>query len=141
MGILRMLQRRRVRTAFGKYLSPEVIEKLLRETKAEISLLEVKHFQFVLTLADDTNPQEVPATLSKITRTLIQHHSTVTDVTSSLVLALLAYPFRKATPRRHAGSLSARCFARTATESALLMENATPPSGCLEAVSGGHTAR
>jgi len=30
---------------------------------------------------------------SKITRTLIQHHSTVTHITSSLVVALLGVPF------------------------------------------------
>jgi hypothetical protein len=30
MGILRMLQRRRARRAFGKYLSPEVIQTVLR---------------------------------------------------------------------------------------------------------------
>lgn len=59
MGILRMLQRRRVRTAFGKYLRPEVIEKLLRETGSEIRPPEVQHFQFVVVIADDTNPQEV----------------------------------------------------------------------------------
>jgi len=35
MGILRMVQRRRARRTFAKYLSPEVIEKVLRETGSE----------------------------------------------------------------------------------------------------------
>jgi hypothetical protein len=67
MGILRMLQRRRARKAFGKYLSPEVIEKVLRETCSEIRPPEVQQFQFVAALGDDTNPQDVPAMISKVT--------------------------------------------------------------------------
>jgi hypothetical protein len=93
MGFLRMLQRRRYRAVFGQYLSPEVIEMLLAEKGAEIKPPEVKHFQFVVALADDRNPLEVPVMLSKITRTLIQHHSMVTHITSSLVVALLGVPF------------------------------------------------
>ena len=80
MGILRMLQRRRARKAFGKYLSSEVIEKLLRETGSEIMPPEMQHFQFVVALADDTNPQEVPAMTSKVVGTLIQHRATVSDI-------------------------------------------------------------
>jgi hypothetical protein len=93
MGILRMLQRRRARKAFGKYLSLEVIEKLLRETGSEIRPPEMQHFQFVVGLADDTNPQEVPAMTSKVIGTLIQHRATVSDISSSLIVALLGVPF------------------------------------------------
>jgi hypothetical protein len=88
-----MLQRRRARKAFGKYLSSEVIEKLLRETGSEIMPPEMQHFQFVVALADDTNPQEVPAMTSKVVGTLIQHRATVSDISSSLIVALLRVPF------------------------------------------------
>ena len=44
-----------------EHVSPEVIAKLLGETKPEISPPEVKHSQFVVILADDTFPQKAPA--------------------------------------------------------------------------------
>jgi len=44
-----------------EHVSPEVIAKLLGETKPEIPPPEVKHFQFVVILADDTFPQKAPA--------------------------------------------------------------------------------
>jgi hypothetical protein len=93
MGILRMLQRRRARRAFGKYLSPAVIEKVLRETGSKIRPTEVQHFQFVVALADDANPQDVPAMISKAIGTLIQHRATVENISSSLFVALLGVPF------------------------------------------------
>jgi hypothetical protein len=67
-----MLQRRRIPKAFQDYLSPDVIEKVLRETGSEIRPPEVQHFQFVVALAGDTNPQKVPAMISEVIGTLIQ---------------------------------------------------------------------
>jgi hypothetical protein len=93
MSILGKLRRRRVSTAFRNYVSPEVIEKLLRETGSEIRPREVKHFQYVVAMADDTNPEEVPAMTGKIVQILVEHHATVTDIMSSLVIALLGAPF------------------------------------------------
>lgn len=87
-----MLQRRKSRNALEGYLSP-VVATLLRETGSEIKLPEVKHFQFVVILADDTNPQDVPSMIGKVTATLVQHRATVTDITSSLFVALLGVPF------------------------------------------------
>ena len=93
MGIWGKLQRRRARTAYGEYVSPEVIEKLLRETGSEMKSPEVKHFQYVLAMADDTNPEEVPAMIGKIVQVLVEHHATVINIASSLVVALLGVPF------------------------------------------------
>ena len=93
MGILEMLQRRKIRTTFGKYISPEATEKLLRETGSGISSPEVKHFQYVVAMADDTNPDEVPAVIGKIVQLLVEHQATVTNIMSSLVIALLGVPF------------------------------------------------
>ena|SRR5215471_12628932 len=77
MGILRIFQRRRNRKLWQAYLSPEEVAKLLRETKPEIKPPEVKHFQFVVILADDTNPQEVPAIISTVMGTFVHHHANV----------------------------------------------------------------
>ena len=93
MGILEMLQRRKIRTTYGKYISPEATEKLLRETGSGISSPEVKHFQYVVAMADDTNPDEAPAVIGKIVQVLIEHHATVTNIMSSVVVALLGVPF------------------------------------------------
>ena len=78
---------------FQEHLSPEVIEKLLRETKPEIRPPEVKHFQFVVILAEDTNPQEVPAMLDTVMRTLVQHRVCVSHITPTLLIGLLGVPF------------------------------------------------
>ena len=93
MGILEMLQRRKIRSAFGNYVSPEVIEKLMRETGSGIASPEVKHFQYVVAMADDTNPDEAPAVIGKIVQLLVEHQATVTNIMSSLVIALLGVPF------------------------------------------------
>lgn len=93
MGILRMLQRRRLRTAFGEYVSPEVIEKLLCEADPGIKPPGVQHFQFVVALADDSNPQEVPARVGEVLEIFVQHHANVSHITSSLFVALLGVPF------------------------------------------------
>jgi hypothetical protein len=93
MGILRMLQRRRIRTAFGQYLSPEAIEKILRETGSKIRPHELKHFQFVVVLPDDSNPQEAPAIIGKVMDILMDHHANVSHSTPALFIALLGVPF------------------------------------------------
>jgi len=93
MGILGMLRRRKIPRAFQDYLSPDAIGKLLRESDSEIRPPEVQHFQFVVALAEDTSPQEVPAMISEIVGTLIQHRATVSNISSSLVVALLGVPF------------------------------------------------
>jgi hypothetical protein len=90
MGIF---QRRRERKLWQKHVSPEVIEMLLRETKSVIKPPEVKHFQFVVILADDANPHEVPAIISTVTGMLIQHRATVLNLVSSLLVGLLGVPF------------------------------------------------
>ena len=93
MGILEILQRRKIRSAFGNYVSPEVIEKLMSEKASGIAAPEVKHFQYVVAMADDTNPDEAPAVIGKIVQVLIEHHATVTNIMSSVVVALLGVPF------------------------------------------------
>jgi hypothetical protein len=76
-----------------EYVSPEVIAKMLGETKPEIRPLEVKHFQFVVILADDTYPQKAPAIISAVMGTLVRHRANISNVTPLLFVALLGVPF------------------------------------------------
>ncbi len=93
MGILRMVQRRKTRKVFDEYVSPETIARLLREKGSGTKPFQVKHFQFLVILADDTSPQEVPSMISSVTATLVQHRANISSVTSSLFVALLGVPF------------------------------------------------
>jgi hypothetical protein len=76
-----------------EYLSPEILSKLLSETKLEIKPLEVKHFQFVVILADDTHPQEAPAIISAVMGTLVEHRAIFSNSTPSLFVVWLGVPF------------------------------------------------
>jgi hypothetical protein len=93
MGILQMFKRRGKPELLGKYLSPDVVEKLLRETKPEIKSPEAKHFQFILILLDDTKPQDALAIISGVLGTLTKHRATITNNTPSLLVGLLGVPF------------------------------------------------
>jgi hypothetical protein len=93
MKILRMFQRRKDLKPLEGYLSPEVIEKLLRETKSEPGPLEVKHFQFVVILVDETDSREIPAIIVKVLGTLIEKQMLLSNITSSLLIGTLGVPF------------------------------------------------
>jgi hypothetical protein len=76
-----------------KYVSPEEIAKLLGENKGEIASPELKHFQFVVILADDTHPQKAPAIISAVMGTLVEQRATVLNAMPLLFVALLGVPF------------------------------------------------
>ena len=76
-----------------RYVSPEEIAKLLSENKGEITSPEVKHFQFVVILADDTYPQKSPAIISAVMGTLVERRATVLNAMPLLFVALLGVPF------------------------------------------------
>jgi hypothetical protein len=93
MGIREALQRRKARKALEKYISPEALEKLVREGKHGINAPEAKHFQFVAILADDTKAGDVPGLIRSIFGTLDQHRATFMSATPPLVVAVLGAPF------------------------------------------------
>jgi hypothetical protein len=93
MKITRILPWRKNRKPSQEHVSPDAIAKLLRETKPEIKTPEVRHFQFVVRLADDRKTHEVPAMIGSVLRTLDQHRASVSNVMSSLFVALLGVPF------------------------------------------------
>jgi hypothetical protein len=91
MGLLRMFQRRKLRTAFGDYLSPEVIRRLL--TRPDLVRPTVKHFQFVVVVFEEANPQEISALMTDVVGTLFEHKATVTSVSPAFLVGLLGVPF------------------------------------------------
>jgi hypothetical protein len=74
-------------------LNPEMIALLQREVGSEIRAPEVKHFQYVVAIADDANPDQVPVMIGNIVRVFVEHHATVEAISSSLLVALLGVPF------------------------------------------------
>jgi hypothetical protein len=76
-----------------EYVSPEEIAKLLSENKREITPPEVKHFQFVVILADDTYPQKAPAIISAVMGTLVEQRATILGAMPLLFVALLGVSF------------------------------------------------
>lgn len=91
MGILQIFRRRRLHSAFGDYLSPEVIRRLLLNK----SLVEpqVKHFQFAVVLFEEANPQKISALMSDVISTLFEYKATVTSVSPAFLVALFGVPF------------------------------------------------
>src|SRR5262249_23257388 len=92
MRILRMFQRRKLRAAFGEYLSPEVIRRLLVAPKANFGPKQ-SHFQFLVILLDDTNLQEFEALIDGVVRTLREHRAIASFCTPSLLVAWMGAPF------------------------------------------------
>ena len=123
-----------------EYISPEVIATLLRDTKP-IGPPEVKHFQFVVILADDTDPQKAPAIISAVMGTLVEHRANVSSVTPLLFVALLGVPFPEGNSAEARLGLVDALLRDMATESESCMANVTEPLACLAVISAGHTAR
>jgi hypothetical protein len=91
MGLLQMFRRRRVRTAFGDYLNPEVIRRLL--TRPDLVEPAVKHFQFVVILLDEPDSRQISTLMSGLVGTLFEHKATVSRLSPSLIVGLFGVPF------------------------------------------------
>jgi hypothetical protein len=87
MGIL---QGRKI---FRKPVSPEILAKLRGETQLQAGRVESRHFQFVIILVNESDFQEVPAIISAVVGTLLQHGAILSNITSSLLVGLLGIPF------------------------------------------------
>ena len=72
--------------------NPKVIAKLWSEATPQIPPPEVKRFQFVVILVEDTNPEQVPAMIDGVMRTLVQYHANISNVLPPLIVALLGVP-------------------------------------------------
>lgn len=93
MSILKRLSSRKKRDPIDDYVTPERIEKLLRNGKSGPRAPEVRHFQFALILLNDSAPDEILATIGRLVDTLFQHRAVITSVDSSLIVAIWGSPF------------------------------------------------
>ena len=91
MGILDIFRRRKVRGSFGRYLSPEVVRRLLE--KPDLVQPRMQHFQFVVILFDEPDSQQISALMSSLMRKLFEHKATVTSISPCYVVGLLGVPF------------------------------------------------
>jgi hypothetical protein len=94
-GVMGILQRRAERKLRKGFVSTEVLAKLQGETELPAGKIQARHFQFLVILVDESNPQKIPATISMVVRTLLQHGAMLSSVTSSLLVGLLGVPFPK----------------------------------------------
>jgi hypothetical protein len=90
MGIF---QRRRDRKLFQDFVSAEALAKVQGKAQLSVGRVEEQHFQFVVILADDSNPHEIPGTISAVVACLLQHGATLSNLSSSLLVGLLGVPF------------------------------------------------
>src|SRR5262249_36509320 len=74
-------------------LDPKLTATMLSEAKPQIGPPEVKHFQFVVILVEDTNPEQVPAMINAVMSTLVHYHANISNVAPPLIMALLGVPF------------------------------------------------
>jgi hypothetical protein len=77
------------------FVNSEVLAKLQGETQLSVGKIEAKHFQFLLILVAESNPLEIPAIISMVVRTLLQHDAMLSSITSSLLVGILGVPFPK----------------------------------------------
>lgn len=94
MRVPRLFQSWRRRKAYQDVDWAKLVERADEVKIPKLGQVETKHFQFVVILVDDTNPEECRAVISRVVDTTIQH-ATTTQITSSLVLGLLGVPLPK----------------------------------------------
>jgi len=85
MGIQEMLERRKVRKQLRNLADPQVV--------AELQEPKTRHFQFLLILINETNPKGIPAVITRVVDTIIEHGAMLSDITSSLIVGLFGVPF------------------------------------------------
>ena len=86
-------ERRRVRKTFEKYVSPKVIRAMKKDPGAFIIGPQICHFQFVIVLLDDSQPDDVPEILSRVADAIFRHRSMISNISASIVVACLGVPF------------------------------------------------
>jgi adenylate cyclase len=98
-------EKRRVRTAFGQYLSPEVIRRLLvnprlvepKKTEITVMFSDIRGFT---TISENLDAQELALFLnqylSDMTRIVFNHHGTLDKYIGDAVMAFWGAPFEEA---------------------------------------------
>jgi len=75
------------------YLSPERIRDMLREAGPGVAPPEIRHFQFIVILADDGDAEKLPTIINAVMTTLVRRRATISNVLPPLFLALFGVPF------------------------------------------------
>jgi hypothetical protein len=87
-------ERRRIRKSFEKFVSPEVIRLIEKDPKKFVDIgPRISHFQFVIILLDDSQPDNVPEILSRVADATLRHRSMISNISASIVVACLGVPF------------------------------------------------
>lgn len=79
-------ERRRVRKTFK-----EVIRSIEKDPTKYAVGAKIRHFQFVIILLDDSQPDNVPKILSRVVDAIF-HHAMISNVSASIVVAYLGVP-------------------------------------------------
>jgi len=77
----------------GGHLSPERIRGMLREAGPGVARPEMRHFQFIVILADDGDAEKVPAIINAVMTTLVRRRANISNALPPLLLALFGVPF------------------------------------------------
>lgn len=88
-------ERRKVRKTFEKYVSPGVIKLIEKDPRYFLPEPELKHFQFVIVLLDESKPEEVSPLLGKVVETCFRHGMILDQNFFSLLTAHLGHPFEQ----------------------------------------------
>ena len=90
----RFWEQRSARKTFEKYVSPEVIRLIEKSPPTGFKAIpEVRHFQFVIVVLDDSRLDEVPKILSRVGDVILRHDGMISNISASIVVACLGVPF------------------------------------------------
>jgi hypothetical protein len=90
--LLEFLERRRVRRSFEKFLSPEVLNRIEKESGQPKPPRSV-HLQFIFVSVDETNIDEISPTVARVMETLYRYHATVWSRGATLLIGCLGGMF------------------------------------------------
>jgi len=94
MSIADWIRSWRLRRTLAKYITPKSASRILRSFESRgAPPPETKHFQFIVVHIRDTDDAETPRIISSVVDTLISGQSTLDNITSSLVVALMGVPY------------------------------------------------
>ena len=97
MGSVEKPEEITVRSALGRYLSPGLVDKIMKADPADTSYLrtEMTHFQFVLVHVKEDEPEETTKTIAKVVETTCANGGTIGNMACSLIVLYLGLPYPK----------------------------------------------
>lgn len=95
MGILDWLVERKMRKDLEKFISPEVLEMIEKDPWQYIKEVELKHFQYVIVHIDESKPDEQPAWINSVLRTISSSRANFPELDSTLITCSFGQPFQE----------------------------------------------